>query len=157
MLLSEYNLMWLLFGQLLGKIWLLFILSSGHTVYLEQFVLRRSFILRFLSWRKRFVFIIMMMMMAIRCISLYTISKVVQRSNSWCYKTFYGGNLDFPKIKNWKKFLLMSEPEQKCENNASFEQINTLKLLFAFKMAYSCCFCFRGNLDFPVFLQKKVW
>ena len=51
----------------------------------------------------------------------------------------------------------MSEPELKCENNVSFKQINTLKLFFAFKMAYSCCFSFRGNLDFPEFLQKKFY
>ena len=34
----------------------------------------------------------------------------------------------------------MSEPALKCENNASFKQINTLKLLIAIKMAYYCCF-----------------
>ena len=49
----------------------------------------------------------------------------------------------------------MSEPALKCENNASFKQINTLKLFIAFKMAYSCCFSFGGNLDFPEFLQKS--
>ena len=58
-------------------------------------------------------------------------------SCSLCYTTFFGGNLDFPKIKKWKKFVLMSEPALKCENNASFKQINTLKLFIAFKMAYS--------------------
>ena len=51
----------------------------------------------------------------------------------------------------------MSEPAQKCENNASFKQINTLKLFIAFKMAYSCCFSLGGNLDFPEFLQKKFY
>ena len=51
----------------------------------------------------------------------------------------------------------MSEPALKCENNASFKQINTLKLFIAFKMAYSCCFSFGGNLDFPEFLQKKFY
>ena len=50
----------------------------------------------------------------------------------------------------------MSEPAQKCENNASFKQINTLKLFIAFKMAYSCCFSFGGNLDFPEFLQSTT-
>ena len=34
----------------------------------------------------------------------------------------------------------MSEPALKCENNASFIQIYTLKQFIAFKMAYSCCF-----------------
>ena len=51
----------------------------------------------------------------------------------------------------------MSEPALKCENNASFKQINTLKLFIAFKMAYSCCFSLGGNLDFPEFLQKKFY
>ena len=39
--------------------------------------------------------------------------------------------------------------------NTSFKQIYILKLFIAFKMAYSCCFTFRGNLDFPEFLQKS--
>ena len=49
----------------------------------------------------------------------------------------------------------MSEPALKCENNAIFKQIYTLKLFIAFKMAYSCCFSLGGNLDFPEFLQKR--
>ena len=48
----------------------------------------------------------------------------------------------------------MSEPALKCENIASFKQINTLKLFIAFKMAYICYFSFGENLDFPDFLQK---
>ena len=32
---------------------------------------------------------------------------------------------------------MMSEPEQKCENNAILKQKYTLKLITAFKMAYS--------------------
>ena len=51
----------------------------------------------------------------------------------------------------------MSELGLKCENNASFKQIYTLKLFIAFKMAYSCCYSFGGNLDFPEFLQKKFY
>ena len=51
----------------------------------------------------------------------------------------------------------MYEPSLKCEYNASFKQIFTLKLLIAFKMANSCRFSFRGNLDFPEFLQKKFY
>ena len=49
----------------------------------------------------------------------------------------------------------MSEPGLKCEYNASFKQIFSLKLFIAFEMAYSCCFSFGGNLDFPEFLQKS--
>ena len=48
----------------------------------------------------------------------------------------------------------MSEPALKCENNASFKQIYTVKLLITFKMAYSCCFSLGGNVDFSDFLQK---
>ena len=51
----------------------------------------------------------------------------------------------------------MSEPALKHENNASFKQIDTLKLFIAFKMAHSCCFSFGGNLDFPEFLQKNIY
>ena len=48
----------------------------------------------------------------------------------------------------------MSEPTQKCENNASFKQIYPLKLFIAFKMAFYCCFSLGGNIDFPEFLKK---
>ena len=48
---------------------------------------------------------------------------------------------------------MMSEPEQKCENNAILKQKYTLKLITAFKMAYSWCFSLGGNLDFLDFLQ----
>ena len=51
----------------------------------------------------------------------------------------------------------MSEPALKCQDKASFKQIYTQKLLIAYKMPCSCCFSFRGNLDFPEFLQKKIY
>ena len=51
----------------------------------------------------------------------------------------------------------MSEPALKCENNASFKQIYTLKLFIAFKMAYSWYFSLGGKVDFPEFLQKKFY
>ena len=38
-----------------------------------------------------------------------------------------------PKLRNGKKFVLMSEPTLKCENNTSFKQIYTLKLFIALK------------------------
>ena len=46
-----------------------------------------------------------------------------------------------PKLRNWKMVVLMSEPEQKYGNNAISNQNYTFKLLIAFKIAYSCCFC----------------
>ena len=29
-------------------------------------------------------------------------------------KLFSGGNLDFPKLRNWIKFVVVTEPAQKC-------------------------------------------
>ena len=51
----------------------------------------------------------------------------------------------------------MSEPSQKCDNNAIFKQNYTQKLFISFKISYSCCFGFRENLEFPDFLQKKFY
>ena len=51
----------------------------------------------------------------------------------------------------------MSEPAQKCVNNAIFKQNYAKKLFITFKMTYYCCFGLRGNLDFPDFLQKKFY
>ena len=36
-----------------------------------------------------------------------------------------------------------------------FLGLDTQKLFIAFKMAYSCCFGLRGNLDFVDVLKKK--
>ena len=49
----------------------------------------------------------------------------------------------------------MSEPAQKCENNAIFKQNYTLELFIALEMVYYCCFSLGGNLDFLDFLQKS--
>ena len=51
----------------------------------------------------------------------------------------------------------MSEPSQKCDNNAIFKQNYTQKLFISFKISYSCCFGFRENLEFTYFLQKKFY
>ena len=51
----------------------------------------------------------------------------------------------------------MTERAQICENNSIFKQNYAQKLFIAFKMAYSCCFGFRGYLDFPDLLQKKFY
>ena len=75
-----------------------------------------------------------------------------------CYKTVFGGNLDFPKIKKWKKG---------CSDVWTFSKMLKqwilfyknyrvyLKLFIAFKMASSCRFSQGGNLDFRDFLQKS--
>ena len=50
----------------------------------------------------------------------------------------------------------MSKLALKCVNNAIFKQIYSLKLLIAFKMAYSCCFSLGGNLDFLKIFKKSL-
>jgi len=62
-----------------------------------------------------------------------------------------------PKLRNWTKFVLMSEPAQKCENNAIFKQHYTLELFLALEMVCYCCFSLGGNLDFLDFLAKKFY
>ena len=47
----------------------------------------------------------------------------------------------------------MSEPAQKCENNAIFKQNYTLTLFIDFKM-YSCCFILGGK---SIFNPKKFY
>ena len=52
---------------------------------------------------------------------------------------------------------MMSEPAQKCENQAIFKQNYTLELFIALEMVYYCCFSLGGNVDFLDFLQKKFY
>ena len=72
-------------------------------------------------------------------------------------KNSFEGNLDYPKLRNWKKFVMISEPSLQNENNAIFNQNYTLKQFINFKTAYSCCFSLGRNLDFPDFLQNKFY
>ena len=50
---------------------------------------------------------------------------------------------------------MMSEPAQKCENQAIFKQNYTQELFIALQIDYCCFFSLGGNLDFLDFLQKK--
>ena len=51
------------------------------------------------------------------------ISNCKTSSICWCYKTFLEEIKISPKLRNWLKFVLISEPAQKCENNcAIFKQ-----------------------------------
>ena len=50
---------------------------------------------------------------------------------------------------------MMSEPAQKCENQAIFKQNYTVELFISLEMVYNCCFSLEGNLDFLDFLQKS--
>ena len=62
-------------------------------------------------------------------------------------KLFFGGNLEFPQIKKWKKVCYDVWTCTKMWKQCCFKQIYTLKLFIGFKMAYSCCF--------PEFFHQK--
>ena len=79
----------------------------------------------------------------------------VEQSTGLNFINFFGGNLDFPKIKKLNKDCSNVWTSTKCENNAILKQDNTLKLFNVFKMAYSCGFGLSRNLEFPEFLQKS--
>ena len=70
----------------------------------------------------------------------------------WCYKTFFGGNLDFPKIKKLKKVCYNVWICTKMWKLGYFLAKLTLELFIALEMVYYCCFSSGGNLDF---LQKS--
>ena len=74
-----------------------------------------------------------------------------------CFKSFFGGNLDFPIIKKVKKVSSDVWTRIKCENNAVLNQNYALKLFTTFKMAYSCCFNLGWNLDIPESPPKKFY
>ena len=55
----------------------------------------------------------------------------------WCFKTFFRGNLDFPKIKKLETVCSDAWTCTKCKNNAAiFKQKYTQKLLKAFKWSF---------------------
>ena len=82
-------------------------------------------------------------------------SRTLQTS-SWCYKTYFGGNLDLPQIeklnkvcsdvwtctKMWKQWTLL------------LKQNYTLEMRSAFKMVYSCCFSLEKVLNINYW---EVW
>ena len=78
-------------------------------------------------------------------------------SCSWCYKTIFGGNLDFPKINQLKKNSSDESGWSKMPGRCHFMHNKATKLFIAFKMDYFCCFSSGGNQDFPDFLQKKFY
>ena len=62
-------------------------------------------------------------------------------TSSLCYKTFFGGNLDFDKIKKLKKVCSdVWTCTKMLKHFWLFLAKNTLKLFIAVKMAYSCSF-----------------
>ena len=75
-------------------------------------------------------------------------------NSSWCFKTFFGGNLDFPKAKKLNKVRSNILTLTKMWSQAIFKQSYTLELFISLKMAISCCFGLRGNLEFPDFPPK---
>ena len=76
-------------------------------------------------------------------------------SRSHCYKTYFRGNIDFPKIKKLNK---VCSDDWTCTKmlKQCYLKLNYIQTLFiCSKMAYSCCFSLEGNLDFLESLQKK--
>ena len=88
-----------------------------------------------------------------------TLSKNFQKipSWSWCYKTFFGGNLDFPKIKKLNKVGSDDWTYTKMLKQCYLKLNYIRTLLSCSKMANSCCFSLGENLDFLDFLQKKFY
>ena len=64
---------------------------------------------------------------------------------SWCYKTFFWGNLDFEKLN---KVCSGDWTCTKMLRQCYFKLHSIRTLLICSKMAYSCCFSFGRNLDF---------
>ena len=77
--------------------------------------------------------------------------------SSWCYKTFFGWNLDFPKIKKLNKVCFADWTCTKTLKRCYFQLNNIQTLFICSKVVYSGCFGLRGNLDFPGFLQIKFY
>jgi len=69
-------------------------------------------------------------------------------SCSWCCKTFYGGNVDFPKIKKLNSVCSDDWTCTKMLRQCYFQLNYTQTLFIGSKMAYSCCFSLGGKLDF---------
>ena len=61
----------------------------------------------------------------------------------------------FLQNKKWKKFVLISEPGQKCKNKTIFQQNYTQNCSSILK--WPCCFSLRENLDVGDFLQNKFY
>ena len=89
--------------------------------------------------------------------SLSHCSSLKVKTRSWFYKTFFGGNLDFPKIKKLNKVGFAAWTCQHWLKQCYFH-LNCIQTLFiCSKMVYSCSFGLRGNLYFPDFLQIKFY
>ena len=77
---------------------------------------------------------------------LWLLGAIFYAASSWCYKTFFGGNLDFPKIKKLNKVgsddWTYTEMLKQC-----YLKLNYIRTLLS-------CFSLGENLDF---LQKKFY
>ena len=72
-------------------------------------------------------------------------------------KNLFWRKSSFPKNLEIEKHLFDVRTCTKMWKQCYFNQNYAQKLFIAFKMAYSCCFGLRGNLDFRDFLQKKFY
>ena len=83
--------------------------------------------------------------------------RCLQRLLAWSgrYKTFLGGNIDFPKIKRLNKICSGVSTSTKMWKQCYFKLNYTLTLYFAFKIALLLMFQLRGKLENLDFLQKS--
>ena len=66
-------------------------------------------------------------------------------SCSPCYKTLFGGNIVFPKIKKIRKSVLMSEAAQICKKNAIFSAKLFSETVYCFYIYLFLLFQFMGK------------
>ena len=87
-------------------------------------------------------------------LALASFSLVWLGANSQCYKTFFGRNLDFPKINQLYKNLFWCMNLHKMWKNAIFEQKYSVKLFFCFLDGLFLMCHFRGKSRYS---QKKFY
>ena len=66
-------------------------------------------------------------------------------------------NLDFPKLRNLIKFVMMIKPAQRCENQAIFKQNYNSRTVHCSRNGLYCYFSLGGNVNFEDFLQKSFY
>ena len=78
-------------------------------------------------------------------------------SSSLCYETIFGGNLDFPKIKEFKNVCSDVWTCIKMLKQCYFQLYYIQTLFICSKVAFSCSFSKGGNLEFLDFPPKKFY
>ena len=95
------------------------------------------------------------------CLSLWTFTAVASYLSftfffcSWCYKTFVGVNLEYPKLKKLNKVCSNVWTCTKLWKQCYFYINLYSRTVYGFYNGLCLLFQFRGNLEFIDFLQKK--